>query len=373
MKQGSYPTAGAIAQTVRHENTSLNGVRGFFASAGIVAYASERSGMANIAGRTTLAPSTARRISTFLDMVTPAVGGLVMQPAGVQAPQLGFGPMTACGRLREAADAKNQCTVGRHRVTLECVDVSSDEQWEWMGILSYDHSFRLKSGQFTTSRPRVIFHVRPGPHPTQAQILVEIRHADDHDIVTSWMGSLLPSTERWSILPFALLNDRHDEIRAVVAALGGAAAQVANPQLQRRGTRQTAGEITEFTRNMQDARYTTLMQGLESLLDRADSVDDAVLGAFDLYAWSGNAKNPIAARLRLKQLNRDPLTVTWGAAREQRTAAGVPLPSGVQLDAEGWEAMTPVGWDEDRKMQHLRTAWDQILTSVAAATTSQAA
>ncbi|WP_210492472.1 hypothetical protein [Patulibacter sp. SYSU D01012] len=373
MKQGSYPTAGAIAQTVRHESTSLNGVREFFASAGIVAYATERSGMANIAARTTLAPTTARRISTFLDMVTPAVGGLVMQPAGVQALQLEIGPMTACGRLREAADAKNQSPVGRQRVVLECLDVSSDERWEWMGILSYDHSFRLKSGQFTTSRPRVTFHVRSGPHPTQAQILVEIRHADDHDVVTGWMGALLPASERWSFLPFALLNDRHEEIRAVVAALGGTNARVANPQLQRRGTRTSAGEITEFTRNMQDARYTTLMQGLESLLDRADAVDDAILGAFDLYAWSGSTKSPVAARLRLKQLNRDPLTVTWGAAREQRTASGLPLASGVQLDADGWEAMTPVGWDEDRKMQHLRGVWHQILSSVATATARQAA
>ena len=100
--KGVYPLPRAIAQTIAHPQTSLSGARRFYASAGVVVYAGEHSGMANVAGRVWLAPRATRRLSTFLDMVTPAVGGLLMAPSGVQPLRLDIGsPDTAAGRLRE--------------------------------------------------------------------------------------------------------------------------------------------------------------------------------------------------------------------------------------------------------------------------------
>lgn len=68
--KGRYPTPHAIAQTITHPHTSLTGARRFYASAGVIAYADERVGMANIARRTWLAPGATRRLSTCLPVRT---------------------------------------------------------------------------------------------------------------------------------------------------------------------------------------------------------------------------------------------------------------------------------------------------------------
>jgi hypothetical protein len=217
LRSSKYPPPQAIAQTIQHDSTSLAGARRFYASAGVVVYADERIGMSNVAGRTWLGPSATRRISTYLDMVTPGVGGLIMAPAGIQAPQLDVGPQTAVGRLREMADAKQQQALGSHKATLCSVADSPHAHWEWTGVLAYDHKFRLKSGQYTTSRPLAVFHVRGDTHPTRAHILVEIRHAEDLDRVHGWIAELLPTAERWSVVPFALVDNRHEEVRSVIA------------------------------------------------------------------------------------------------------------------------------------------------------------
>src|SRR4051794_36222862 len=179
MRTSKYPTPHAIAQTIRHESTSLAGARPFYASAGAVVYADERLGMSNVAGRTWLGPGATRRLSTYLDMVTPGVGGLIMAPGGVRPMQLDVGPHTASARLHEVAEAKQQQPVGTYKATLCSIGPSADANWEWTGIISYDHKFRLKSGQYTTSRPLAVFHVRGDAQPTRAHVLVEIHHGED--------------------------------------------------------------------------------------------------------------------------------------------------------------------------------------------------
>ena len=374
VKQTKYPSSDAIAQTIRHESTSLAGARRFYASAGVVVYADERIGMANVAGRTWLGPGATRRLSTYLDMITPGVGGLILAPAGVQAPQLDIGPRTAVGRLREMAESKHQAPLGVHAATLCSLADSQDPAWTWTGVLAYDHKFRLKSGQYTTSRPLTIFHVRGDEHPTRAHILVEIRHADDLERVHGWIADLVPTAERWSVLPFALVDDRHEEVRSVVAAIGnGGEVTVANPQTQKVAGELADPQLTEFVRHMREAHYTTTIQGLESLIERAETVDHAVLSAFDLYHWSGIGPARVAVRVRVKQSGMDPLIPTWGAVRELFTANGTPITQPVGLDVDGWDLLTPAGWDEDRKMAHLRLLWTRIVDSLQAAPASQVA
>jgi hypothetical protein len=375
VKPSKYPAPHAIAQTIRHEGTSLAGARRFYASARVVVYADERIGMANVAGRTWLGPSATRRISTYLDMVTPGVGGLIMAPAGVQAPQLDVGPQTASARLREMAEAKQQQPLGTHKATLCSIAESPDDEWEWTGILAYDHRFRLKTGQYTTSRPLAVFHVRDDTHPTRAHIVVEIRHADDLERVHAWMAELLPTVERWSVVPFALVDDRHAEVRSLVAAIGaGGEVTVANPQTQKEGTGTAPdAQLAEFVRHMREARYTTSIQGLDSLIERAENVDHAILSAFDLYHWSGEGKTRVAVRVRLRQSGMDPLTITWGSVREPYTASGVPISEAIDLNAEGWDLMTAANWDEDRKMSHLRALWTRVIGTLASGASSQAA
>jgi len=374
MKNSRYPLPEAIAQTVRHPSTSLSGARRFYGSAGVVVYADERAGLANVASRVWLGPNVTRGLSTFLDMVTPGVGGLIMQPAGVQAPQLDVGPRTASSRLREMAEAKHQIPLGPRRATLCSVEDSADSAWEWTGLLSYDHEFRLKSGQYTTSRPMATFHVRPDSHPTRAHILVEIHYTEDLDRVRDWIAALLPSVERWSILPFALLDDRHEEVRAVVAAIGaGGEVTVANPQTQKLSAAPADQQLAEFVRHMREARYTTNIQGLDSLIERAETVDHAVLSAFDLYHWIGEGKNRAAVRIRLKQSGMDPLTLTWGAVREAYTAAGMQITDPVSLDVDGWDSLTTAAWDDDLKIAHLRLLWGRIIDSLQSASASAAA
>ena len=196
--KGVYPLPSAIAQTIAHPQSSLSGARRFYASTGVVVYAGEHSGMANVAGRVWLAPRATRRLSTFLDMVTPAVGGLLMAPSGVQPLRLDIGsPDTAAGRLRELSEAHLQQPVGEHRTSLCALQASGSPGWEWSGTLAYDHLYRLRSGEYVTSRPQVLFHVRSDSHPTRAHIMVEIRQPRDLDHVYKWVALLLPAAERW--------------------------------------------------------------------------------------------------------------------------------------------------------------------------------
>jgi hypothetical protein len=375
MKKNRYPTPDAIAQTIRHPGASMTGARRFYGSAGVAIYADERAGLANVASRVWLGPNITRRLSTYLDIVTPGVGGLIMQPAGVQPAQIdGVGPQAASARLREMAEAKHQVPVGLHKATLCSVEDSPDTQWQWSGLLAYDHQYRLKSGQYTTSRPMATFHVRGDAHPTRAHVLVEIHHTEDLDRVRAWIAALLPSAERWSVVPFALLDDRHAEIRAVVAAVGnGGEVTVANPRTRKAHVSSGDSELVEFVRHMKEARYTTANQGLESLIERAESVDHAILSAFDLYHWHGDGKNRVATRIRLKQAGMDPLTLMFGGAREIYTSSGMPLSQPIDLDAAGWDSLTSAAWDDDRKMAHLRLLWSRIIDSLQSSASSQAA
>jgi hypothetical protein len=375
MKKSRYPTPEAIAQTIRHPGTSLTGARRFYGSAGLAVYADERAGLANVASRVWLGPTITRRLSTYLDMVTPGVGGLIMQPAGIQPAQIeGVGPQTASGRLREMAEAMHQKPLGSHKATLCSLDDSPDAQWEWTGLLAYDHDYRLKSGQYTTSRPMATFHVRGDAHPTRAHILIEIHHAEDLDRVREWIAALLPTAERWSVVPFALLDDRHAEVRAVVAAVGnGGEVTVANPQTQKIRVSSSDSELAEFVRHMKEPRYTTAIQGLDSLIERAENVDHAILSAFDLYHWQGEGKNRVALRVRVKQSGMDPLTLMFGGVRETYTSGDVPMTQPIQLDAEGWESLTSAAWDDDRKMAHLRLLWSCIIDSLQSGAASRAA
>jgi hypothetical protein len=272
------------------------------------------------------------------------------------------------------AESKHQVPLGTRRATLCSVEKSHDSAWEWSGILAYDHQFRLKSGQYTTSRPMATFHVRGDVHPTSAHILVEIRHVEDLDRVREWIAILVPASERWSIVPFALLDDRHAEIRAVVSAIGGGGAvTVGNPQIQKIATVPADAKLAEFVRHMREARYTTTIQGLNSLIERAETVDHAVLSAFDLYHWDGAERDQVAVRVRLKQSGTDPLTLTWGSVRECFTTAGMPIPAGADLDAEGWDSLSTAAWDDDRKMTHLRVLWSRVVDSIQTAAASEAA
>jgi len=307
-------------------------------------------------------------------MVTPGVGGLLLAPAGVQPPQLAVGPQTASERLREMAESKQQAPLGAHKATLCSIADSQAAEWQWTGIISYDSQFRLKSGQYTTNRPQAVFHVRGDAHPSKAHILVEIHHAEDLDRVHSWMATLLPTAERWSVVPFALLDDRHQEVRAVVAAVGaGGEVTAANPQTQNARDSTPDAQLAEFVRHMREARYTTTIQGLDSLIERAETVDHAVLSAFDLYHWTGTGQARVGVRVRLKQSGTDPLTITFGSARELYTGAGAPITQNISLDAEGWEQISPASWDDDRKMAHLRTLWSRVIDAVQADAISDAA
>ncbi len=323
--------------------------------------------MANIAGRVWLAPGATRRLSTFLDMVTPAVGGLLMAPSGVQPARLDLGmPDTAAARLRELAEAHLEHPLGAHRSSLCSVDPSASPSWEWSGILSYDHPYRLRTGAYVMSRPQVVFHVRSDTHPTCAHVMVEIRHAADLDHVYKWIAQLLPSAERWSVTPFTLLDDetRHEEIRALVDALGaGGEVTVAHPNTERVRDSAPDPELGEFVAHMKEARYSTMIQGLDSLIQRAESVDHSVLSAFDLYHWEGKDNARAAVRVRVKQHDTDPLTISWGAAREPRTMAGAPLPGKVLLNSDGWETMTAVTWSEDQRMAHLHRLWLRLVAA----------
>ncbi|MEN3281462.1 MAG: hypothetical protein V7607_2602 [Solirubrobacteraceae bacterium] len=363
-----YSTPHAIAQTITHPQTSLTGARRFYASAGVVVYADERLGMANVARRTWLAPGATRRLSTFLDMITPAVGGLLMAPAGVQPPQLDLGgPATAAERLRELAEAHLQQSIEPHRMTLCALDDSPDPNWDWSGVVVYDRPYRLRTGEYVTSRPHAVFHVRGDTRSIRAHVLVEIQHAADFEHVHKWIAALLPATERWSVVPVALLDDRtrHEEIRAVVDAIGaGGQVMAAHPHTQRARAKDADAQLVEFVRHMKEARYSTSIQGLDSLIDRAENVDHAILSAFDLYHWWGTNKQRVAARVRLKQHGTEPLTIDWGAVREPRSAAGVPLPEPVTLSSEGWDSMTSVAWSDDDRMAHLRRLWFRLVGAV---------
>jgi hypothetical protein len=365
--KGAYPLPGAIAQTVAHPQTSLSGARRFYASTGAVVYAGEHSGMANVAGRVWLAPRATRRLSTFLDMITPAVGGLLMAPSGVQPLRLEIGgPDTAAGRLRELAEAHLQHAHGEHHTSLCAVQASASPGWDWSGTLAYDHLYRLRSGEYVTSRPQVIFHVRSDSHPTRAHIMVEIRQPRDLDHVYKWVALLLPPAERWSVTPFTLLDDqtRHEEIRCLVDALGaGGEVTVAHPHTERVRDSAPDPDLGEFVAHMREARYSTSIQGLDSLIQRAELVDRSLLSAFDLYHWQGTGPNRAAVRVRIKQHDTNPLMVAWGAAREPRTTAGVPLAGKVSLDSEGWETMTAITWSEDQRMAHLHTLWLRLIAA----------
>jgi hypothetical protein len=71
----------------------------------------------------------------------------------------------------------------------------------------------------------------------------------------------------------------------------------------------------------------------------------------------------VAVRVRIRQHDTNPLTIAWGAAREPRTTAGVPLTGKVALDTEGWDAMTAVMWSEDQRMAHLHTLWLRLIAA----------
>jgi hypothetical protein len=376
LRQSKYPDPYAIAQTIAHEQTSLIGVRQFYASAGVVVYAYDRLGMANVARRTWLAPGATRRLGTFLDIVTPAVGGLLMNPAGVQPPQLDVGgPRSAAGRLRELAEANLNSSQETHRV-LCAVDDSEQPGWDWTGVLRYDHRHRLRTGQYVMSRSDAVFHVRGDVQATRAHILVEIRHPTDLREVHSFLARLLPSAERWGIVPVVLLDDsRHDEIRSVVDAIGaGGEVIAANPNTQRSDNGSIEDEnVAEFVQSMREARYSTTAQGLDSLIERAENVDHARLSAFDLYHWVDADPRSACARVRLKQHGTDPLTIEWGSAREPFAANGTRLPGPLRLSAETWEQMTAADWSDDRKMQHLCDLWSRLIGAVQDGAASAAA
>jgi hypothetical protein len=360
-----YPKPHAIAQTIAHSGTSLQGSRRFYSAAGVVVYAYDRMGMANAARRTWLPPSATRRLSTYLDMITPAVAGLTMQPAGVQAAQLEVGgPTSAAGRLRELADAALGQPRGSSNQTLCCVDESPDPAWTWSGVLHYDHSYRLRTGEYSRSRPPVTFHVRSDPRcEMRTQILVEIRRQPDYRQVQRWIAELLPAHERWAVLPCAFLNgpERHAEILGVAKAIGaGGEIKVAHGYTQRSNAPAGADlRMGEFEQTMIEGHYKTAMHGVDAFIDRAENRDFAIITAFDLYYWRGTGTARAAMRVRVKQQGADPLTIEWGSVREPVTQGGVPLSSPVDLSK--WEKMTPAEWPDDARMTHLRTVWSELL------------
>jgi hypothetical protein len=363
--KGSYPTPDAIAQTIAHPETSLAGAREFYAAAGVVVYANERLGMANLARRTWLAPAATRGLSTYLDMVSPAVGGLLLAPTGVQAAQLNVGgAKTAAGRLRELAEAHLQQAVAPNRMTLCSLDDSPDKHWEWSGVVAYDHLYRLRTGEFVTSRPHATFHVRGDSHRTRAHILVDIHHAADFEHVQRWIARLLPASERWGVVPVALLDgvERHTEVRSIVDAIGvGGEVMAAHPHTQRVSIRDDDAHVVEFVRHMKEARYSTSIQGLNSLIERAERVDHSVLSAFDLYHWCETSGSRVAVRVRLKQHGIDPLTIEWGSARAPGCAPSVPLP---KLNSDSWELMSPASWTHEQRKAHLRLLWSRLIAVV---------
>jgi len=175
-------------------------------------------------------------------------------------------------------------------------------------------------------------------------------------------------------VPFALLDDRHAEVRAVVAAIGnGGDVTVANPQTQKVRVSSGDSELAEFVRHMKEARYTTAIQGLDSLIERAENVDHAILSAFDLYHWQGVEQNCVAVRVRLRQSGMEPLTLVFGGVRETYTAGGVSMPQPIALNADGWDSLTSAAWDDDRKMAHLRLLWTRIIDSLQSGAAAEAA
>jgi hypothetical protein len=67
-----------------------------------------------------------------------------------------------------------------------------------------------------------------------------------------------------------------------------------------------------------------------------------------------------AAGVAREEHGTDPLTIEWGAVREPRTQAGVPLTGALAL-ASSWEDMTAADWPDENRMAHLRHLWSQLI------------
>lgn len=346
----THPQPEAVAETVRQDKTSFAGASAFLAGEGAFAFAADRDGLAGVLERVWLRPSAARRLAGFLDLRPPGVIGyrIVVDP---EAPAQLTGRAHPLDTLKATLQSLQGATLDAERQLCVAACADHDGAWPLEATLSYQHHFKLSSGQWSVDQPVVCLRAQAeGDHALLAAI---VSRSEDVAQVRRIAAELERSSDGLILEEIALPEDaalRHRTLRAVLAALGDPKrVRVGNFQSRERERKAAEPAADEWAANNEAASYRMRPHTVEAMLQRIEDVDDASFasGVAFLPETSGLI---VAVTLRQNSGRDEHLGVFFHGARHRAEPEST-------LTKDAWEEARPVDWDDRRKGTQVLAIW----------------
>jgi len=359
-----YPPLDALKRTILKPRAHLAGARRFYAGEGLIVFADNKRGLAEIAGESYLPPGTYRQLANFLDQnVAPSVVGfrLVSLPLPSEPmPELAQTPLQ-----RFVAAARNTLhepfTDEGREITLRAADASAVSGWEWEGQLQYDHYFTLDGGQRIPEEACLRLYARP--QGDDIDIAIIVAQPQDREVAVAWLNKLIP--RKWLPQPIVLPTrdpERLQTIRCICSEFGIRLGGMRSPDVYPSTT--TAEPRTGFLAVLKRAPYETAPTDLDTIVERMDS-DAGILGSFTVTLWERGDK--AVANVDVRQRPTESFArVTWKGARAH---------DGSELDLTDrwWDSASPVDWSAERKELYLLRVWQDVVAAIDGASLAPAA
>ena len=188
-----YPRAGDLQRTFEHK-AKLGGARRFLAGEGLVTFAYEKEGVAQVVADTWLPPSAYRRMAQHLDMTGgPTIAGFRLARRPQRGPALDIGPASAFDDFRQQAKRLAGVEIDAKRRAALRGAGETDGIFRWEGQLVHDGFYDLVGGDRIVSEQCARMVARAAPDDT-VDLAVTVSSPEDLVVAQQWLARacLLP-------------------------------------------------------------------------------------------------------------------------------------------------------------------------------------
>lgn len=351
-----YPRAGDLQRTFETK-AKLGGARRFLAGEGIVAFAYEKEGVAQVVADTWLPPSAYRRMAQHLDIAGgPSIAGFRLSRRPQRGPSLDIGPASAFDDFRQQAERLSGVEIdGKHRAALRAA-CETDGTFRWEGQLVHDGFYDLVGGDRIVSEQCTRMVARAAPNDS-VDFAVTVSGPDDLTVTQQWLSRACPATSGWTIEPVGLTDaDSVIEAVRVIAALnedGWNVLGISYLDAFRVGAVEIDGD--RFTSVTRRARYDIEPVDMSVVSEKLTSDGASVAGLTAFVQRkprrSGYVEPIISLRLNQPR-SKAVLQVSWESGRKP-PKDGMPG----KLTKAIWDDMVHVDWDRRTKERFVSRAW----------------
>jgi len=359
-----YPPLDALARTILSQRAHLAGARRFYSGEGLIIFADNKRGLAEIAGESYLPPGAYRQLGNFLDQnFAPSVVGFRCTLLALPSDPIPELAMTPLNRFVGAARATLHVpfTDEGREITLCAAEESDVAGWTWQGQLRYEHYYSLDGGHRIPEEASLRLYARE--HDGDVDVAIVVNQAQDREVAFAWLLKVISG--KW--LPQAVVlptrdPERLQTIRSICSTLGPRLSGMRSPDVYPSGTAERPS--TGFLSVLRRAPYETALTDLDTIVERMDD-DAGILGSCTLTLWERGEKAVTNVEVRQRP-TESYARINWKSGRRHASSEND------FLDERWWENAAPVDWSAEHKQLYLLNVWQDVINGIDSAASAAA-